>query len=436
MKRRDFLKGGALIAAAFGCGVSGCKSSSSERPHTHGQEGAHSAGDAAEGSSTNTDRIHDKGLQDEGVRLDHEKDMEAKIEEGIRVLKEQILEGIEEAERSSSGIDAYDEVLDRIADLDAKQAWGKEEYEKLCRERDRLHKETDRAKRYRLGNIRSMNDADEIESARALLDDQEALRNVVRLQLFMREKGGDFEYIHNYADGYLAVGTLHVDEKMNLLASLSTAELKDMSKEDLFYVLFTESFDAHYDAAELKDDLDTHCVRWNKTPAVNSPKRYNHNNDPTVFSLVERNRMKLLIERLQDKAFLKSIFDLRQKDLHTYYSEIGGVVPTRGRVIVEQKPAQETSNHSYFPPNRGTTGIPKFLANFHFHAARVDHGHRMGPSGGDIGVATASVVFTSLNEKEISIHFYVSRLQTDDDWGYNKMDVISLGVIDSSSLKE
>ena len=137
--------------------------------------------------------------------------------------------------------------------------------------------------------------------------------------------------------------------------------------------------------------------------------------------------------QLRNRTFVSDIFRYREEDIKDTGTELGGIIPlphkeNNLRVV----PATNTGdNDAYVVPNKLTVELFAGVAGFHFHATKIQEPlDAQGPSGGDHAFFSPGVVFSSVNNSTILIHFYVSRDGKDIQGKRQvKNDVVCLGEI-------
>lgn len=184
-----------------------------------------------------------------------------------------------------------------------------------------------------------------------------------------------------------------------------------------FYLLWGKRFRA--DAEGLKGDIEK--VFENDVHRSDSNfDSYSSYNDLSKFTLVQLNKMRAMMEWLDDAGARKEVGALVHEDVKKYpYTELGSVLVLNADGNFEHRPYPPKlhfNNGSYRPPPEAKLDFPISLATGHCHALKFKQGNDAGPSGGrfdaggDISVAQIegrdSFVVTSLSETEFVVHFY------------------------------
>lgn len=307
---------------------------------------------------------------------------------------------------------------------------GSEEYKKFEQELIPLLKKYRNCTSYSLGSISVKILKEANQYAEQLLENDEVLDKLAFLQFVSKNIGISFNYIHNYSKSYLEkLPEIDVYSRVDKLIELYSKEmLIKIKQEDLYYFFQNENFDSKLNAEYVENILNQKQPEWKKLPA-NNYDNYLSNNDLSKFNIFEFNRIKDFLYKLDDQKFVNEIFDARNRDINCeQLSEVGGVIPIKGFEIKEIAPSKKVSNIGYYPSIEMEFERLQSLTEFHYHATKFDNSKYIGPSIEDSESIFPSVVFTSLNKDEISIHFYIFKNKPFRDI-YDQLIVVSLGLV-------
>jgi hypothetical protein len=283
--------------------------------------------------------------------------------------------------------------------------------------------------------------------ANALLENPKAVRHLALMRVFYREalEGYEYEkielpYWHNMAFAYLQLVSISESglkkKSEELVAYMQKEKLYDfnMKVEDLVYAFIDPEFDFSLTAEKMTAWLSVHAPQWKAFPATHMNKdSYLHYNDLSQLSVFELNRLQAVVRQLGDSRFVASVFATRKEDLNDTQTEFGGIVPRPDQAhAVRRIPGTtKNGNGSYVIPNESAVEIFGSAAQFHLHATQMRESlDAQGPSGGDSAFFGPGVVFSSINEETLLVHFFTSRR----DWHAKniftlKNDVVCIGTI-------
>lgn len=363
------------------------------------------------------------------LSLENNEKFREAIEKEKMLLIEEIKRGIREAKLIDRWMTKANEILKEMRGLDEDS----EEFKELDSKRNDLIRRVKAGTHYKFGD-QSWTILDEANPyAESLLENEKVLEKIAFLKYASKDRNFKFEYIHNNCPPYHDLENVDVYQRVDdLINTLDRNTLRLLKQEDLFYFLLDENFDPNLDTEKTANLLNSRCPSWKSHPAVNHD--YHHNNNIEAFNVFELNRIKGLIDKMQNPDFVEGVFRTRDEDIKDYVSESGGHLPILSYEVQKLEPVERKTNRSRVFSVQDALFKLNSLASFHFHATDMDTSDYMGPSGGDDGKTFPGVVFTSLSENEIAVHFYISR-KRDFSRDYDRMDVISLGTIKREGAK-
>ena len=339
---------------------------------------------------------------------------------------------ISDIKNSISNTNAEKEAMKETAEMLAQMnrlPQASEEYAQLNKKRNEIILKW-REKAHRNGSIRTLLLEKANPYAEKIMQNPQVLEKLSFLKTAAKEKGFNFEYVHNYSPAYIKLQNIDVYSRIDALTKdFDPEKRKKISQEDLFYYIFNEDFDPNLTPKKISEFLDSKSGNWKETKATNNGN-YANNNNPEAFSVFELNRIKKMAGLLQNPKFKQSVFKVRDQDIKDEWSECGGIIPNQAERISSVAPKMNTGNYNYTPSEEEEMFRPDNLAGFHFHATGFDTSKYLGPSDGDCQNAFPGIVFTSLDEQKICAHFYVSRQNAIDESVYDQIDVISMGVME------
>ena len=262
-------------------------------------------------------------------------------------------------------------------------------------------------------------------------------REGVSADIFERR---ELQYWHNCSMAYLELENKSPEQikaKFKALFEYARAEgikISKMPLEQILYSLIDDDFDFSLKSADVESVLNNNFPTWKQfLPTHNNKDSYGHYNDLSVLNIFDLNRLKAIMVQLRNRTFVSDIFRYRDDDLKDTSTELGGIIPlphkeNNLRVV----PATNTGdNDAYVVPNKLTVELFAGVAGFHFHATKMQETpNAQGPSGGDHAFFSPGVVFSSINDSTILVHFYVSRDGKDIQGKRQvKNDVVCLGEI-------
>ncbi len=229
----------------------------------------------------------------------------------------------------------------------------------------------------------------------------------------------ELPYWHNLAFAYLELEDQDQEQiKTKFKALFEYAKANDVKvsrvpAEDILYYLIDDNFDLSLKPTGLESLLHKHSTAWQKYPPThNNKKLYAHYNDLSVLNIFELNRLRAVVSQLENPTFVSDIFKFRDEDLKDTSTELGGIVPlSRSGNALRVIPAEYLGNNeAYVVPNQQAIELFASAAAFHFHATKVEEApEHHGPSGGDHAFFAPGIVFSSVNDSTILVHFYASR---------------------------
>ncbi len=363
--------------------------------------------------------------------------LESSIKDEILKLRPLIEKGIKEAEIVDRAIKAQEPLIAQRDQLPESS----KEWDQLNDKIGELNKESKKIDRYKHGDTDALPLSSAIPMAQEVLNTPQALENLALLRIywpsFARGSGEyPWEYVHNHAAGYRALGKFTREEFLARLEFFKRGcNDNDIdirfaaSPEDFLYCLVDERFDFLLDTEKTQTILDTTAHEWRTTPAQNTT--YAANNTWDNFNVFDRNRMLRIVEQFKNPFFRKSLFSDRDDDLKDTDTEHGGVIPffkdKRGLVVFP--PKKRRDNETYVVPSSRSVAAVSSPASYHLHATSITEDVKyIGPSGGDDGTPILEVVFTSRGPDRILAHAYVSRYDP-KTMHYTAMSVVSLGYV-------
>lgn len=268
----------------------------------------------------------------------------------------------------------------------------------------------------------------------------DALATVAALYRAAAGNGQALPYWHNLAPGYLELAELRREEiiaRFSRFAAKLDQEgpsIETLNPEDVLYPLLDPEFNCEFSPEAAEALLNRERPDWKEFPATHNNKAcYVHYNEPSALTLHERNKLKAVVRQLGNPEFVASVFSARDADLADTISEHGGVIPRpeKEHVLDVIPTAKTEGNEAYMVPNEAGMWALISPAAFHFHAVTLEEpSYYQGPSGGDHGFYAPGVVFSSVNEDTILVHFFGSRVNPDDPYSGNiQQEVVCLGEI-------
>jgi hypothetical protein len=288
--------------------------------------------------------------------------------------------------------------------------------------------------------------------AEKLLQSEKAMDNLALIRVLYSGNDGSlssentFPYWHNLAPAYLELEQCSPQEIIQKFDAL-VEHMKQfrqrpdqVAQEKIMYSMIDKGFYFSLTPAVVAERLDSAAPDWKSYPATHVNKdsylSYNNFSDLDIFEL---NRLKEVAAQLAHPNFREQVFAARKEDLDHPYSEHGGTIdrPEKGPNLRVFTPKEIFGNSYYVIPNE--TALAGFTspATFHFHATKIDEGpEHQGPGGGDMGFFSPGVVFSSVSESEILVHFYASRQRWGADGNREDVNVvICLGTIKKEKTK-
>ncbi len=394
-----------------------------------------------------------------GARAYHEVDKRQEPERKKRELENEknnirraIDSGIEVAEKSVRLTNEYNSGVRQLKKLGK----GDKEYKELDENLKKVWDELDKLPSRRQGSRIEAYLAEANVYAKKVRDNEVTLAAVATLFCYLKKWLGHeskyaAEYQHNLAAGYVRLEKISpalIAQKLDVLTDFFERKKipkENLRQEDVLYYLIDNQFDWSLDAEGMEKFFSQRCVRWRETPATLLPNKkeegsvyyYAHNNELSAFNVFELNRIRRVVEQIHDPHFKRYLFAERNRDLKERDTELGGLIPLpeQGKWLLDFVPEEKSRNNGYVNTPLQTVLRPAFLMEYHFHATQLreeDNPIGIGPSYGDAGGVFPSAVITSLNNKEIAVHIYVSRSDGTLGFGtdyYGKVDVVSLGVV-------
>lgn len=250
------------------------------------------------------------------------------------------------------------------------------------------------------------------------------------------DKDKEFQYWHNLALAYLELGHRTQEQIITRFKELVEyikiykLRLVQIPPETILYSIIDENFDFKLKPKDVEVELDKKLPSWKKYPATHANKdSYSSYNNLSALDIFDLNRLRRVILQLKDSAFVADLFKARDEDVKNTGTEFGGVIPlmTRENRLRILSSAETGYNGGYTPPNELFIESLRGAADFHFHATKIKEPDKhQGPSSGDSDFFNPGVVFSSVDDSTILVHFYVSRM----DGGRSfSNEVICLGEI-------
>lgn len=123
--------------------------------------------------------------------------------------------------------------------------------------------------------------------------------------------------------------------------------------------------------------------------------------------------MLLMLDALQDEAFVSHLFDMAQRDHADRSTEHGGVVAldASGRLSMEEfLPTHRGSDIQFHASQAMFDAAYQGVGHFHFHATQLENGRNAGPHIGDFTYADSTgvngFVFTFIDSRRLNADWY------------------------------
>ena len=136
----------------------------------------------------------------------------------------------------------------------------------------------------------------------------------------------------------------------------------------------------------------------------------------TRMSYADVLTLAMLIEALQDRALVESLFEQADADLSDTTTEHGGVLTWswENRLIAQPfAPLMRQHDQAYYASDACVTAMHTGLAHYHFHAQKHDNAVWAGPGQGDLTFADRMnancVVFTFIDANTLNADAYFPR---------------------------
>ena len=258
----------------------------------------------------------------------------------------------------------------------------------------------------------------------------------------------EFSYWHNFAHAYLGLADKSQEQikaKFKTLfeyAKANDVKISHVPAEQIVYYLIDDNFDLSLKPVALESLLTERFPTWKQHPPTHSNKEYYaHYNDLSVLDIFELNRLKSVISQLENSVFVSDVFKFRDEDIKDTNTEFGGIIPLPNKGNLQVISADRVlHNRTRVVPDKQLVELLASVAEFHFHATKVEEppSHH-GPSGPDHAFFAPGVVFSSVNDSTILVHFYASRSFYTRDPYYKlnvRNEVVCLGEIKRPRLSE
>jgi len=364
------------------------------------------------------------------------------VEREKEKIKKDIARGLKAEHDLGPLFTADDNLQSRMRGLDKKS----DAYNKLNTEATKLSVGIAQSKMHRgvdsLGLLAEAN-----PYAEELQENKSAITALATARVLYTEGAGtgellgsrEFPYWHNLASAYLELENKQqwqikaTFKELFEYTSYNHIEVSRIPPEQILYSLIDGDFDFSLKTGELKALLDKNFPTWQQP---RHPDRdYAHYNDLSVLDLVELNRLTAVISQIKDPGFVSDVFTCRDENVKNPNIGQEGVIPL---------PRQER-HLQVIPPGKTRTGHTRHqlelelfasAAKFHFHADKKNmEPEEQGPDSQEWTFFGPGVVFSSVNDSTILVHFYASRKFRDasgDESGQN--EVVCLGEIKRPAL--
>ncbi|OGZ99248.1 MAG: hypothetical protein A3C07_03660 [Candidatus Sungbacteria bacterium RIFCSPHIGHO2_02_FULL_47_11] len=252
-------------------------------------------------------------------------------------------------------------------------------------------------------------------------------------------------YWHNVAAAYLELQSVSKEQVVKKIGNLfkyanfNQIDVSTIPTERITYSLIDNTFDFSLSPVALEVKLnETFPTRKQYPPTHKDKNSYASYNDLSVLGIFELNRLKAVITQLEDRNFVARVFKYRDEDVKDTRTGFGGVIPLPLKGYHLQAIPADTvgDNNRYVVPDKALVEMFAGAATFRFNATRMNEPtENQGPSADDEAFFAPGVVFSSIDESKILVHFFTSiELGNSSAKGFVAKEVVCLGVIERPVL--